>query len=197
MGAPPTGPPATDLWAGHLKLGKNPECKPLEGHWVSEDPASGGHGIHCCLCLAGASPTPAMALSWKERVFMALLGTATASGLTVLVLILVEATNILLPADTKVPGLGRAARGRLAGASACPTLLTRVSPPVWDRARCWLFPHLSLCVPVASGQGEGHGFGQPGPGLPGERSVGFSHLVLDLPWRNSSWGRGTGSSGSA
>uniref|UniRef100_A0A8D2JQL4 Ectonucleoside triphosphate diphosphohydrolase 8 n=1 Tax=Sciurus vulgaris TaxID=55149 RepID=A0A8D2JQL4_SCIVU len=42
-----------------------------------------------------------MALSWKERVFMALLGTATASGLTVLVLILVEATNILLPADTK------------------------------------------------------------------------------------------------
>ncbi|XP_077904952.1 ectonucleoside triphosphate diphosphohydrolase 8 isoform X4 [Ictidomys tridecemlineatus] len=48
-----------------------------------------------------ASPIAAMALSWKERVFMALLGTATASGLTVLVLILVEATNILLPADTK------------------------------------------------------------------------------------------------
>ncbi|XP_015361271.1 ectonucleoside triphosphate diphosphohydrolase 8 isoform X2 [Marmota marmota marmota] len=58
-----------------------------------------------CFCKVAASPDAspiaAMALSWKERVFMALLGTATASGLTVLVLILVEATNILLPADTK------------------------------------------------------------------------------------------------
>uniref|UniRef100_A0A8C6HXU3 Ectonucleoside triphosphate diphosphohydrolase 8 n=1 Tax=Mus spicilegus TaxID=10103 RepID=A0A8C6HXU3_MUSSI len=42
-----------------------------------------------------------MGLSWKERVFMALLGVAAASGLTMLVLILVKATNVLLPADTK------------------------------------------------------------------------------------------------
>ncbi|XP_029418438.1 ectonucleoside triphosphate diphosphohydrolase 8 isoform X3 [Nannospalax galili] len=42
-----------------------------------------------------------MGLTWKKRVFMALLGVATASGLTVLILILVEATNVLLPADTK------------------------------------------------------------------------------------------------
>ncbi|XP_048669211.1 ectonucleoside triphosphate diphosphohydrolase 8 isoform X5 [Marmota marmota marmota] len=41
---------------------------------------------------------------------------------------------------------------------------------VWDCARRRLFPHLSLCVPVASRQGEGHGFGQPGPGLPGGSS---------------------------
>lgn len=43
-----------------------------------------------------------MGLSWKERVFMALLGVAAASGLTMLVLILVKATNVLLPAGTKV-----------------------------------------------------------------------------------------------
>jgi hypothetical protein len=43
-----------------------------------------------------------MGLSWKERVFMALLGAATISGLTVLILILVQATYVLLPADNKV-----------------------------------------------------------------------------------------------
>lgn len=42
-----------------------------------------------------------MGLSWKERVFMVLLGAAAASGLTVLILVLVEATDVLLPADTK------------------------------------------------------------------------------------------------
>ncbi|ELV13111.1 Ectonucleoside triphosphate diphosphohydrolase 8 [Tupaia chinensis] len=42
-----------------------------------------------------------MRLSRKEQVFMALLGAAAASGLSVLILILVEATNVLLPADTK------------------------------------------------------------------------------------------------
>uniref|UniRef100_A0A8C0W1G4 Ectonucleoside triphosphate diphosphohydrolase 8 n=1 Tax=Castor canadensis TaxID=51338 RepID=A0A8C0W1G4_CASCN len=42
-----------------------------------------------------------MGLSWKERVFMALLGAATISGLTVLILILVQATYVLLPADNK------------------------------------------------------------------------------------------------
>ncbi|XP_006233701.1 ectonucleoside triphosphate diphosphohydrolase 8 isoform X1 [Rattus norvegicus] len=42
-----------------------------------------------------------MRLSWKERVFMVLLGVAAASGLTMLILILVKATNVLLPADTK------------------------------------------------------------------------------------------------
>ncbi|XP_033614977.1 ectonucleoside triphosphate diphosphohydrolase 8 isoform X2 [Fukomys damarensis] len=42
-----------------------------------------------------------MGLSWKEWIFMVLLGVATASGLTVLVLILVETTSILLPAETK------------------------------------------------------------------------------------------------
>ncbi|XP_042528624.1 ectonucleoside triphosphate diphosphohydrolase 8 isoform X3 [Dipodomys spectabilis] len=42
-----------------------------------------------------------MSLSWKERAFLALLGAATASGLVVLILILVEASSVLLPADTK------------------------------------------------------------------------------------------------
>ncbi|XP_048202856.1 ectonucleoside triphosphate diphosphohydrolase 8 isoform X2 [Perognathus longimembris pacificus] len=42
-----------------------------------------------------------MSLSWKERVFMALLGAATASGLAMLILILVEATSVLLPAGTQ------------------------------------------------------------------------------------------------
>ncbi|XP_029392930.1 ectonucleoside triphosphate diphosphohydrolase 8 isoform X3 [Mus pahari] len=42
-----------------------------------------------------------MGRSWKERVFMTLLGVAAASGLTMLILILVKATNVLLPADAK------------------------------------------------------------------------------------------------
>uniref|UniRef100_A0A8C8VUR4 Ectonucleoside triphosphate diphosphohydrolase 8 n=1 Tax=Peromyscus maniculatus bairdii TaxID=230844 RepID=A0A8C8VUR4_PERMB len=42
-----------------------------------------------------------MGLSWKERVFIALLGIAAASGLTMLILILVKATDVFLPADTK------------------------------------------------------------------------------------------------
>ncbi|KAM7316620.1 hypothetical protein ACRRTK_024351 [Alexandromys fortis] len=42
-----------------------------------------------------------MRLSPKERVFIALLGIAAASGLTMLLLILVKATNVFLPADTK------------------------------------------------------------------------------------------------
>lgn len=42
-----------------------------------------------------------MRLTWKERVRAALLGAAVASGVTTLILILVEATNVLLPADTK------------------------------------------------------------------------------------------------
>ncbi|XP_032722217.1 ectonucleoside triphosphate diphosphohydrolase 8 [Lontra canadensis] len=44
---------------------------------------------------------PLMGLTWKKRVLAALLGAAVASGLTTLILILVEATSILLPADTK------------------------------------------------------------------------------------------------
>ncbi|XP_007458991.1 PREDICTED: ectonucleoside triphosphate diphosphohydrolase 8 isoform X2 [Lipotes vexillifer] len=42
-----------------------------------------------------------MGLTWKERTFTALLGAAVVSGLTTLILFLVEATNVLLPADTK------------------------------------------------------------------------------------------------
>ncbi|KAL2782308.1 ectonucleoside triphosphate diphosphohydrolase 8 isoform 2 [Daubentonia madagascariensis] len=42
-----------------------------------------------------------MGLSWKEQVFMALLGAAAVSGLTALILVLVEAVNVLLPTDTK------------------------------------------------------------------------------------------------
>lgn len=45
------------------------------------------------------SPGPAMR---KERVITGLLGAAAALGVTTLILILVEATNILLPTDTKV-----------------------------------------------------------------------------------------------
>ncbi|XP_026959933.1 NMDA receptor synaptonuclear signaling and neuronal migration factor isoform X2 [Sagmatias obliquidens] len=52
------------------------------------------------LSAQGASPTP-MGLTWKERAFTALLGAAVVSGLTTLILFLVEATNVLLPADTK------------------------------------------------------------------------------------------------
>lgn len=43
-----------------------------------------------------------MGLTWRERAFTALLGAAAVSGLTTLILFLVEATNVLLPADTKV-----------------------------------------------------------------------------------------------
>nr|XP_060464088.1 ectonucleoside triphosphate diphosphohydrolase 8 isoform X3 [Panthera onca] len=42
-----------------------------------------------------------MGLTWKPRVLTALLGAAVASGLTALILILVEATDVLLPTDTK------------------------------------------------------------------------------------------------
>uniref|UniRef100_A0A8C9JR14 Ectonucleoside triphosphate diphosphohydrolase 8 n=1 Tax=Panthera tigris altaica TaxID=74533 RepID=A0A8C9JR14_PANTA len=42
-----------------------------------------------------------MGLTWKPRVLTALLGAAVASGLTTLILILVEATDVLLPTDTK------------------------------------------------------------------------------------------------
>ncbi|XP_030888296.1 ectonucleoside triphosphate diphosphohydrolase 8 isoform X9 [Leptonychotes weddellii] len=42
-----------------------------------------------------------MGLTWKKRVLTALLGAAAASGLTMLILLLVEATSVLLPADTK------------------------------------------------------------------------------------------------
>ncbi|XP_069435801.1 ectonucleoside triphosphate diphosphohydrolase 8 isoform X5 [Ovis canadensis] len=42
-----------------------------------------------------------MGLTWKQRVFTALLGTAAVSGLTALLLILVGTINVLLPPDTK------------------------------------------------------------------------------------------------
>ncbi|XP_004714524.1 ectonucleoside triphosphate diphosphohydrolase 8 [Echinops telfairi] len=42
-----------------------------------------------------------MGLSWKEKVRTALLVAAAAMGLTALILVLVEATSILLPAETK------------------------------------------------------------------------------------------------
>ncbi|XP_006900731.1 PREDICTED: ectonucleoside triphosphate diphosphohydrolase 8 [Elephantulus edwardii] len=42
-----------------------------------------------------------MGMSWKEGVLTGLLAVAAASGLTTLVLVLVESTSILLPADTK------------------------------------------------------------------------------------------------
>ncbi|XP_017911718.1 PREDICTED: ectonucleoside triphosphate diphosphohydrolase 8 isoform X2 [Capra hircus] len=42
-----------------------------------------------------------MGLTWKQRAFTALLGTAAVSGLTALLLILVGTINVLLPPDTK------------------------------------------------------------------------------------------------
>ncbi|XP_044236491.1 ectonucleoside triphosphate diphosphohydrolase 8 isoform X3 [Ursus arctos] len=42
-----------------------------------------------------------MGLTWKKGVLTALLGAAAASGLTTLILILAEATSVLLPTDTK------------------------------------------------------------------------------------------------
>lgn len=43
-----------------------------------------------------------MGLTWKKRVLAALQGAAVASGLTTLILVLVEATSVLLPAEIKV-----------------------------------------------------------------------------------------------
>lgn len=60
-----------------------------------------------------------MRLTWKERVRAALLGAAVASGVTTLILILVEATNVLLPADTKVRPQTLSQGGR-AGLSSMP-----------------------------------------------------------------------------
>uniref|UniRef100_A0AAA9TXG9 Ectonucleoside triphosphate diphosphohydrolase 8 n=2 Tax=Bos TaxID=9903 RepID=A0AAA9TXG9_BOVIN len=42
-----------------------------------------------------------MGLTWKQRVFTALLGAAAVSGLTALLLVLVGTMNVLLPPDTK------------------------------------------------------------------------------------------------
>ncbi|XP_058998938.1 ectonucleoside triphosphate diphosphohydrolase 8 isoform X1 [Mustela lutreola] len=42
-----------------------------------------------------------MGLTWKKRVLAALQGAAVASGLTTLILVLVEATSVLLPAEIK------------------------------------------------------------------------------------------------
>uniref|UniRef100_A0A8C0S619 Ectonucleoside triphosphate diphosphohydrolase 8 n=2 Tax=Canis lupus familiaris TaxID=9615 RepID=A0A8C0S619_CANLF len=42
-----------------------------------------------------------MGPTWKQRVLSTLLGATVASGLTTLILILVEATSVLLPTDTK------------------------------------------------------------------------------------------------
>ncbi|XP_014637858.1 PREDICTED: ectonucleoside triphosphate diphosphohydrolase 8 isoform X2 [Ceratotherium simum simum] len=72
--------------------------------WPSRAAASAASGVWVPTAAhppAGASPAPTMGLTWKERVLTALLGAAAASGLTTLILILVEATNVLLPADTK------------------------------------------------------------------------------------------------
>lgn len=53
-----------------------------------------------------------MGLTWKKGVLTALLGAAAASGLTTLILILAEATSVLLPTDTKVgPKQGEAGLG--------------------------------------------------------------------------------------
>lgn len=57
---------------------------------------------------SGARAAPTMGLTWKQRAFTALLGTAAVSGLTALLLILVGTINVLLPPDTKVcPGRSR------------------------------------------------------------------------------------------
>ncbi|XP_054356291.1 ectonucleoside triphosphate diphosphohydrolase 8 isoform X2 [Pongo pygmaeus] len=74
----------------------------------SEASASGGWdgdtkcslGAHSCPP-AGTSTTCTMGLSRKEQVFLALLGASGVSGLTALILLLVEATSVLLPTDIK------------------------------------------------------------------------------------------------
>lgn len=75
----------------------------------SEASASGGRGgdTECSLGAHGRPPTGtrttcAMGLSRKEQVFLAILGASGVSGLTALILLLVEATSVLLPTDIKV-----------------------------------------------------------------------------------------------
>lgn len=69
-----------------------------------------------------------MGLTCKERILTGLLGAAVASGLTTLILFLVEATDILLPADSKVRS------GLWAVGGLCPPSPTDLlSLPVWDR----------------------------------------------------------------
>ncbi|XP_016050164.2 ectonucleoside triphosphate diphosphohydrolase 8 isoform X2 [Erinaceus europaeus] len=52
---------------------------------------------------AGANLVHTMGSSWKQRVLGVLLCTAAVLGLIMLILILVDVTNVLLPADTKWP----------------------------------------------------------------------------------------------
>ena len=75
-----------------------------------------------------------MGLTWKPRVLTALLGAAVASGLTTLILILVEATDVLLPTDTKVgPQTPSSGEVGLGWAGRWPhALLTLLSLSVWD-----------------------------------------------------------------
>ncbi|XP_033094277.1 ectonucleoside triphosphate diphosphohydrolase 8 isoform X4 [Trachypithecus francoisi] len=54
-----------------------------------------------CPGARGTSTTCAMGLSRKEQVFLAILGASGVSGLTALILLLVEATSVLLPTDIK------------------------------------------------------------------------------------------------
>ena len=79
------------------------------------------------------------------------------------------------PSTSSCPQTPRCApgpsRGSWDGLCLPHALLTPVSPPVRDRVRRRVLPHIPLCVSVASQQGERHGRGQPGPGLPGGRSV--------------------------
>nr|XP_055186880.1 ectonucleoside triphosphate diphosphohydrolase 8 isoform X3 [Nyctereutes procyonoides] len=56
-----------------------------------------GPVTRCPLCRYPALMGP----TWKQRVLSTLLGATVASGLTTLILILVEATSVLLPTDTK------------------------------------------------------------------------------------------------
>lgn len=60
----------------------------------------------------------------REQTFTALLGVAAVAGLTTLILLLVEATSVLLPTTTKVRELGCGGGAEGAGPAHNPSSIT-------------------------------------------------------------------------
>lgn len=89
-----------------------------------------------------------MRLTRKKRVMTALLGAAVASGVTTLILILVEATNVFLPTDIKVHPQSPSGGG-WAGLSAVPgprPADSGVTPSLGSYSMPGPPTHPSLCI---------------------------------------------------